>query len=87
MDVWCPKCGEVWDHDELHGLPMLYPDAVQAFREYGCGLFEHAWNGRPLRACTATRTRAGVLATAVYESHDGDMDAAAAFLAGGGWLV
>jgi hypothetical protein len=52
MDIYCPKCDEPWDTDELHyvedptkvdadGYPaiMPYDEARKAFRAKGCEIF------------------------------------------------
>ena len=41
MDIYCPKCGEPWDHDELHDIPgVTYAQASKRFRRVGCEVFD-----------------------------------------------
>lgn len=97
MDIRCPWCGEPWDHDSLHDMPAGspfktpydrvanrnpgYERASAAFREYGCGFFDHAWDGKPLARCKNARpSEAAELARIVYDAVGHDMDASASFL-------
>lgn len=42
MDVYCPNCGEPWDHDSMHeevearGLDATYDQIAAEFRRRGC---------------------------------------------------
>lgn len=41
-DIYCPRCGEPWDMDELHGAPhgRTYDEARRRFTQDGCGVFD-----------------------------------------------
>jgi hypothetical protein len=40
MDLYCPRCSEPWDLDELHYVDGLtFDQARRAFRAEGCGAF------------------------------------------------
>jgi len=50
MDINCPKCGEPWDHDELHYISGAgYEEASRRFARQGCRLFGAAHNPLPDR--------------------------------------
>ena len=51
MDIRCRFCGEPFDAYSLHDAGMTYARASALWRRYGCGLFDHAWDGRELGAC------------------------------------
>lgn len=74
MDVRCPKCGESWDHDELHHAAEItgetYAATAALFRRVGCEVFGTS-HGEML-----TERSAG--AGLVYELLGDDMDGAAA---------
>jgi len=80
MDIRCPKCGEPWDHDELHemydseGRHVPYAEASKRFRSLGCAAFDGASCNAPTDTETATK------AAAVYSALSDDMDGAAAIL-------
>lgn len=47
MDIYCPRCSEPWDTDELHyvedaetGKKLTYEQAKNLFRKVGCAAFE-----------------------------------------------
>ena len=72
MDIYCPKCGEPWSHDELHGVSgMTYPQASKAFRRIGCEVFDsqHSQDGDEDRAQSAA---------IAYDLFGDDLDGAAA---------
>jgi hypothetical protein len=62
-DIYCPKCGEPWDADELHDVPAINPDrgagvltyeqAAKLFPVYGCGLWIDRFDGGAFTPCTA----------------------------------
>ena len=62
-DIYCPKCGEPWDSDELHDVPSMNPDrgagvltyeqAAKLFPAYGCGLWIDRFDGGAFTPCTA----------------------------------
>ena len=39
-DIYCPVCGEPWDHDELHDTGIPYAEASKRFRRVGCQVFD-----------------------------------------------
>ena len=97
MDIRCPFCGEPWEHDSLHDMPEGpyktpydrqanrnpgYERASAAFRRYGCGFFDHAWQGKPLAPCPRRPHDAAAAETAAmaYAALGGDLDAAASLL-------
>ena len=49
MDMYCRKCGEPWDHDELHEVAaeqeITYERARDAFLSNGCAVFSTRCNG------------------------------------------
>lgn len=73
MDIYCPKCGEPWDQEELHDIEgKTYAEANLAFRRTGCAVFGEK--------CEGENTQAAMLAAAAYEMLGDDLDAAAAEL-------
>ena len=76
MDIHCPKCGEPWDHDELHDAPdgMDYKTASREFRKRGC----EALGG----VCSETTRNPGYadMAQTVYALMGEDMDGAASMM-------
>lgn len=62
-DIYCSKCGEPWDADELHDVPAINPDrgagvltykqAAKMFPAYGCGLWVDRFDGGAFTPCTA----------------------------------
>ena len=49
MDMYCRKCGEPWDHDELHEVAeeqdTTYERVRDAFLANGCAVFSTRCNG------------------------------------------
>jgi hypothetical protein len=40
-DIYCPHCGEPWEHDTLHDVEgMSYLQAGKAFTVQGCTIFK-----------------------------------------------
>ena len=79
MDIYCPKCGEPWDHDALHdmwarGKKVPYAQACKAFQTKGCRAFAGA------RCNTDKDTERALRAKVVYDVLRDDMDGAAAIL-------
>ena len=71
MDIFCPRCGEPMDHDELHEVEgMSYQEASQAFRTYGC-------EGIGFRCNTEANRSRAMVAQAAYDILGDDMDGAA----------
>lgn len=81
MDIYCPKCGEPWDNDELHheaeDNDSDYETVAKNFRRRGCEVFgfqhgdaDYEVNGMP----------ASTAASALYELLGDDMDGAAAMM-------
>ena len=55
LDLPCPHCGEPWDNDELHGSEYCdYQRAFVLFKVYGCGAFDHIYEGQRARTCDNT---------------------------------
>ena len=82
MDIYCPKCAEPWDMDELHEAVAAdyYPtftEARKAFARYGCP----AMDGRA-KACpdTVIGHDMGNLISEVYDLLGDDLDGAASML-------
>jgi hypothetical protein len=47
MDIYCPRCGEPWDIDSLHGIEddetgesLAYDEVARRFARYGCAAME-----------------------------------------------
>ena len=44
MDIYCRKCGEPWDHDELHEVAeeqgRTYDEVRELFARNGCAVFD-----------------------------------------------
>lgn len=41
FDIYCPHCGEPWEHDTLHDVAgMSYKQAGKAFTVQGCTIFK-----------------------------------------------
>jgi hypothetical protein len=51
MDIHCKFCGEPSDHDELYDQDYSYRVMSKNFRLFGCGVFDHVYNGKPLAQC------------------------------------
>lgn len=53
MDIRCPKCGEPWDIDELHGVydgfrsRIPFKTAYARSRKVGCEVFGTSHNSTP----------------------------------------
>ena len=78
MDVYCPKCAEPWDNDELHEQAAengsTYAETARRFRVEGCAVFE--WS----TPCTPSSSTRAQLAAAAYDLLGEDMDGATAML-------
>lgn len=73
MDIYCPICGEPYDHDELHDVPgKSYAEASREFIRVGCKVFDASHGVRDAR-------RAEV-ASAAYAVLGDDLDGAAAMM-------
>ena len=67
MDIYCPKCGEPTDMDELHEVPgATFEQAAQDFRQKGCAVFDEKCSG------SASRARAELARTAMALSDHPD---------------
>lgn len=84
MDIWCPRCNEPWDNDELHIAAEeqdgSYSEVAAQFRSEGCS----ALTGTPCEPDIATddderEERLGLIA-GVYAIVGDDMDAASALI-------
>jgi len=84
MDIYCPRCGEPWDHDTLHeevgarvseGRKASYATVAAEFRRRGCEALESY--GAP---CNPEGIGSGYAeaASALYDLLGDDMDGAAA---------
>ena len=73
MDLYCPKCGEPWDNEEIHYLAeangTTYANEAAAFRRDGCRVFGTACN-------PDNSAHPGI--GALYDILGDDMDGAAA---------
>lgn len=73
MDIRCPKCGEPWDHDELHEEAQSrgtdYTTVMREFQSVGCEAF----------GCSHGHVDddAAMLASMTYDLMGDDMDGAA----------
>jgi hypothetical protein len=82
MDIFCPKCGEPWDNDELHEVvaerhengdhDASYNSVAREFRGKGCEVF----------GCSHghVSAMAAELAAVAYDMMGDDMDGAASML-------
>ncbi len=78
MDIRCPKCGEPWDHDELHSmyqgsLRLTYSEACREFRKHGCAAFGAKCSQPP-------DVEKAAVAGVVYDALGDDMDGAASLM-------
>ncbi|MPZ50845.1 MAG: hypothetical protein GEU75_16360 [Dehalococcoidia bacterium] len=45
MDIYCPVCGEPWDHNELHDVEgVRFEEARRRFASEGCRVFGSTHN-------------------------------------------
>jgi hypothetical protein len=73
MDIYCPRCGEPYDQDELHYADDLtYDEARKVFFGQGCGM---VYDGTP---CPQADTPMGRASAAAYELLGSDVDGIAA---------
>lgn len=85
MDIICPNCGEMWDHDTLHEEAeesgRLYVAVMRDFQQRGCNALE-AFIGGPVLDCkpSANTAARAQVASAMYDLLGDDMDGAAAML-------
>jgi hypothetical protein len=85
MDIYCPRCGEPWDNDELHEVAAefdaTYVEIVATFKRYGCA----AMQGYPARlpTCEVVQDGRTALVGAAMELSDDAGDWAADL---DGWL-
>ena len=50
MDIYCPRCGEPWDMDELHEVEDEdFETARRRFTREGCAVFGARHNRQPDR--------------------------------------
>jgi len=74
-DLYCPRCGEPWDMDELHDVPGVpFGMAYKRFQEIGCRVFGSRCNEREVPPEEIGMIRAA------YSMLEDDPDAAAAVL-------
>ena len=76
MDIYCPKCAEPMDNDELHvavdeGKYDSYAEASAAWRETGCASLGYTHN-------TDGDSDKAFAASALYDLLGDDMDGASA---------
>ena len=80
MDIYCPRCGEPCDLDELHdtfdeaGRQRTFPEATAAFYAKGCGLTLGT------KACEKRETDRGRASAALREALGDDIDGIASML-------
>jgi hypothetical protein len=55
MDIYCPKCGEPCDQDELHVPGQSYDQSARIFRTEGCGILFDGVACRPESGAAPTR--------------------------------
>lgn len=55
MDIYCPKCGEPYDQDELHEADQTYAQSARIFRTEGCGMLLDGVACRPESGADPTR--------------------------------
>ena len=81
MDIYCPKCGEPWDNDELHEVVSerhangdtnaTYNAVAREFRGKGCEVF----------GCShGEYSEAAQFAAVAYDLLGDDMDGAASMM-------
>lgn len=77
MDIYCSKCGEPWDHDELHEIAsyndVTYAETARDFRRNGCAALGGTCNKVP-------NEQVAMMATAASELLGDDMDGIAAVM-------
>ena len=60
-DIYCPRCGEPWDMDELHEADGKdYDEARRAFIRDGCGVFGDKCEKNGSTIATASRAVMGL---------------------------
>lgn len=74
MDIYCPRCGEPCDLDELHETELSFYDAKDRFYAEGCGVL---FSGRP---CQERRTAQGSASAALAGLLGDDVDGIASLL-------
>lgn len=75
MDIYCPRCGEPLDMDELHDVEgMTYRQASRDFRALGC-------EAVGFRCSEHRNENAANIAAAIYSISGDDLDGAASDLA------
>ena len=84
MDIYCRKCGEPWDNDEIHEVAeergRTYDAVAAVFRRRGCvALGGTCGEGLEERDSFYGLTRAEA-ASALYDVLGDDMDAAASMM-------
>lgn len=74
MDIYCPRCGEPCDHDELHMQEVSYDEARRTFynQSLGCG---QLFDGRP---CTLQASDQAMQARVLVDLLGDDVDGIAA---------
>lgn len=90
MDLYCSKCGEPVDNDELHGVAQAsgqrYAEVAASFRIEGCHALGMTHNNHPDvatdRVFGLTRAQSS---EALYDLLGDDMDGAAAMMEDMGW--
>ena len=77
MDIYCPKCGEPWNAEELHYVAeenqTTFPEELAKFSRIGCEVFgeQHADPADQQRALAAA---------VAFELMGDDVDGIASFL-------
>lgn len=60
MDIYCPRCAEPWDNDEMHytaeEFETTYEKVKAAFRSVGCAVFEGEFENPVCEAVRDDRT-------------------------------
>lgn len=84
MDIYCPRCGEPTDHDELHAhaeaMDRTYEKVAADWRVFGCGALGVSCNTPSERVDPVFGLTPQAAADALYDIMGEDMDGAAAMM-------
>lgn len=86
MDLYCPKCGEPLDNDELHDQPgKTYRQALHAFQTQGCAALGYTCSEPSTAVDDVFGLTRQDAASALYDLLGDDADGAAAMMQDLGW--